>query len=59
KGVRECRSRPLYHIKNYMNRDGLSSSYQAFTEEINSTSILNSIQEAIAILELKKAINEE
>ena len=59
KGVRECRSRPLYPIGNYVSYEGLSSSYQAFTSKINSISIPNSIQDAMAIPEWKKAVNEE
>jgi len=49
----------LYPIGNYVSYEGLSSSYQAFTSKINSISIPNSIQDAMAILEWKKEVNEE
>ena len=59
KGVRECRSRPLYPIGKYVSYEGLSSSYQAFTSKINFISIPNSIQDTMAIPEWKKAVIEE
>jgi len=59
KEVRECKNRPLYPIGNYVNYEGLSSSFKAFTSKINSISIPNSIQEVMAISEWKKAVNEE
>ena len=58
-GVRECRNKPLYPIGNYVSYEGLSLSYQAFTSKTNSISIPNSIQDAMAILEWKKVVNEE
>lgn len=59
KGVRECRSRPLYPISNYVSYEGLSPTYQAFIANISTITIPSSIHEALIVPEWKAAIEEE
>ncbi|KAL5776511.1 hypothetical protein ACOSP7_009437 [Xanthoceras sorbifolium] len=59
KGVRECRSRPLYPISKYVSYEGLSPNFRAFTARISEISVPSTVYKALKHSKWKEAVEAE
>ena len=59
KGVRRCRSRPLYPITNYVSYDSIRTEYRDFIYVLLSVPVPKNTQEALMSREWKAAVDEE
>ena len=59
KGVRRCRSRPLYPITNYVSYDSIRPGYRDFIYALLSVPVPKNTQEALMSREWKAAMDEE
>ena len=59
KGVRRCKSRPLYPITNYVSYDSIRPGYRDFIYALLSVPVPKNTQEALMSREWKAAMDEE